>query len=157
MDGAATRRARGRGGALARVLLACVALSGCGKSAQTADGGATTGASVIGRLYLPGTVPGVSYFVRLATSVSTVTTPVVETKGTTPNINFIDYELHNVPAGSYFMLTFVDVDGSGGTASTPGDFAGWCNVDTNGNPPAAANVFVPDTGTVRYDCSLVIR
>ena len=27
----------------------------------------------------------------------------------------------------------------------------------HGNPPAAANVVVPDTGTVRYDFALVLR
>ena len=62
-----------------------------------------------------------------------------------------------VPAGTYFILGFLDVDGSGGTASTAGDYTGWYGHSGDGNPPAAANAAVPATGTVSFDFSLVVR
>jgi hypothetical protein len=160
MNRAATKRARRDVGAFARVLLACAALSACGKSTQATDGAAgdtTGGASVAGTLTLPATAQGAGYFVRLAIGVSTVTAPVAETTGTTTGTTSLAYEIRDVPSGTYFLLGFVDVDASGGTASTPGDYAGWYGHNGDGNPPAAANVVVPDTGTVRYDFALVLR
>ena len=65
--------------------------------------------------------------------------------------------MDNVPAGTYFLLGFVDVNGLGGTSSTPGDYAGWYGEDASGNPPAKANVVVPAGGTVTYRFSLVVR
>jgi hypothetical protein len=69
----------------------------------------------------------------------------------------VDYQIPAVPSGTYFLLGFVDNDNSGGTSSTPGDYAAWYGHTGDGNPPAAANVVVPDTGTVRFDFTLVLR
>jgi hypothetical protein len=155
MDCPAATRARSPIGVLARVLLACAALAACGKSTEATD--AAAGASVIGTLTLAAPSPGASWFVRLATSPAGVTTPVAETTGTAAGTASIDYQIQNVPAGTYFMLGFVDVDGSGGTASTPGDNAGWYGHNGDGNPPGTANVLVPAAGSVRFDFSLVLR
>jgi len=110
-------------------------------------------------MYQPGLAIGMSYFVRLATSPSTITTPVAETTGTPGNLNYIDYQIDGIPAGGYFMLGFIDVDGSGGTASTPGDYAAWFGHNGDGNPPPDANVFVSATLPVsgRFDLVLVQR
>jgi ABC-type phosphate transport system substrate-binding protein len=153
---AATRERSPAVPALARVLLACATLSACGKTTETTD--AATGASVTGTLTLAAPVTaGASWFVRLATSPAGVTTPVAEATGTTTASASIDYQIAGVPAGTYFVLGFVDVDASGGTASTPGDYAGWYGHNGDGNPPAAANAAVPATGTVSFDFSLVLR
>jgi hypothetical protein len=153
MNRAATGRA-------CRVLVACAALSACGKSTQSTDGATgdlTAGASVAGTLTLPGAAQGASTFVRLAVSPIAVTTPAAEATGTTTGTTSLDYVISDVPSGTYFMLAFVDVDASGGTASTAGDYSGWYGHNGDGNPPTAANVVVPDSGTVRYDFTLVLR
>jgi hypothetical protein len=69
----------------------------------------------------------------------------------------LPYLIANVPAGTYFILGFVDVDNSGGTASTQGDYAGWYGHDATGNPPGAPDAVVPSAGTVTFDLGLVLR
>jgi hypothetical protein len=113
---------------------------------------------VAGTLTLPADAHATPYAVMLFTAVGAAgATPVAQTMGTTGNGTTIDYSIANVPAGTYFLLGFVDVDGSGGTSSTPGDFAGWYGHNGDGNPPAAANAVVPASGTARFDFSLVMR
>jgi hypothetical protein len=146
---------RGVLAALAWVVLACGVLSGCGNDAQTTDG-RTGGGTVLGNFYPPLSLPG-PWSVRLATDVSTVATPVAETTGTTNGTNVLDYEIDHVPAGAYYILILVDLDGSGGADPTAGDEVGWCNPLDYGNPPAAPNVFVRDSVSGRYDCNLVVH
>jgi hypothetical protein len=82
---------------------------------------------------------------------------VSQSTGTTTGGSSISYAITGVPAGRYFLLAFVDVDGSGGDSSTPGDYAGWYGHGGDDNPPASPNVEVPASGTVRFDFSLVVR
>ncbi len=111
-------------------------------------------ASVAGTLTLPGTATA-PYFVRLQSMIGAAT-PVATTTGTTNGTATLAYSIPNVPAGTYFMIAAVDVDGSGGGSSTPGDYRGWYGHNGDGNPPAAANVMVPASGTVTIDYSLVV-
>jgi hypothetical protein len=98
------------------------------------------------------------YAVRLFTMAGMSTqTPTAQTSGTTGAGTIISYAVANVPAGTYFILGYVDVDGSGGMSSTPGDFAGWYGHDGDGNPPSAPNAVVPSSGTATFDFSLVLR
>lgn len=111
-----------------------------------------------GTLTLPGTATGKHYEVRIVTSTGAATlAPVAMTSGTTTGSTTLAYSIPNVPAGTYFILAFVDVNGTGGTSSTPGDYAGWYGHDASGNPPAQPNAVVPGSGTVTFDFSLVLR
>jgi hypothetical protein len=85
------------------------------------------------------------------------TVPVGEASGQTSGSTSLPYSISGVPAGSYFILAFVDVDSSGGQSSTPGDHAGWYGHTGDGNPPSSPNAVVPASGTVRFDFSLVVR
>jgi hypothetical protein len=138
--------------------LAFVACSSSGSSAPD-SGGETSGAPrVSGTLTLPASAPGKPYTVKLFTMDGRSTlTPTAEANGTTGAGTSLAYAIETVPAGTYFVLGFVDVDMSGGTASTPGDFAGWYGHTGDGNPPAAANAVVPATGSVTFDFALVLR
>jgi hypothetical protein len=51
----------------------------------------------------------------------------------------------------------VDINGTGSTSSTPGDYAGWFGEGVNGDPPAAPNATVPGSGTMTFDFNLVLR
>jgi hypothetical protein len=51
------------------------------------------------------------------------------------------FTIEDVPAGTYFRLAFVDVDGSGGMSSTPGDDVGWYGH----SGPSAPNASVPES------------
>jgi hypothetical protein len=82
---------------------------------------------------------------------------VAQASGQTSGSASLEYELDGAPAGTYLLLGYVDVDGTGTTGSTPGDFAGWYGHTGDGNPPAAPNVVVPASGTVNFDWSLVTR
>ena len=112
-------------------------------------------ASVAGTLTLPGTATA-PYFVRLQTTLGAAATAAAETTGTTNGTTMLAYSIPNVPAGTYFMLAGVDVDSSGGNSSTPGDYRGWYGHTGDGNPPAAANVVVPTSGTLTIDYTLVV-
>jgi hypothetical protein len=116
------------------------------------------GATVVGTANLPAATTGKSYSVRLLTVAGSPTAaPVGEATGTTAGASSLQYSIAGVPAGSYFVLAFVDVDGSGGQSSTPGDQAGWYGHTGDGNPPGSPNATVPTSGTVRFDFSLVTR
>jgi hypothetical protein len=144
-----------------KILAGCILLGGCSSASATGDAGgdaATSGATVVGTLTLPGTAAGKSYFVRIVTATGMAALmPTAQTSGSTTGSTMLPYSIANVPAGTYFILGFVDVNNSGGTASTPGDYAGWYGHDASGNPPAAPNAVVPATGTVTFDFSLVLR
>jgi hypothetical protein len=114
-------------------------------------------ATVMGTLTLPAATTGKPWSVRLAPTQGGVLTPIAEASSFTTGTAQINYTIAGVPAGTYFLLGFVDVDGSGGVSSTPGDFAGWYGHNGDGNPPAQANVVVPATGIARFDFSLVLR
>jgi len=136
------------------VLTVCAMLVLGGGCDGSSSGMAAGGASVSGTLTLPGmaTAP---YLVRLQ-AMSGAATPVAETTGTTNGTTMLPYSIPDVPAGAYFMIAAVDVDSSGGNSSTPGDYRGWYGHTGDGNPPAAANVVVPASGTVTIDYSLVV-
>jgi hypothetical protein len=134
--------------------LACVTGSAntavCGQPAATA-------ATVIGTLTLPAKSQAAKGMVSLFTTLPPAGTSVTSSIFVTTGGASVDYEVPTVPAGTYFILATVDVDGSGGTSSTPGDYAGWYGHNGDGNPPAMATAVVPATGTVRFDFSLVLR
>jgi hypothetical protein len=118
------------------------------------SGNTPAAATVAGTLTLPGTATA-PYFVRLQTMTGAAT-PAAETTGTTNGTTTLPYSIPDVPAGTYFVLAGVDVDRSGGNSSTPGDYRGWYGHNGDGNPPTAANVTVPASGTVTIDYSLVV-
>lgn len=141
-------------------VLAVGAALGCGsESMGAADGGMeAAGATVDGTLTLPGAPADAPYVVRLYEAAGDpAAVPVGEASGRTAGSNTVEYVVEDVPAGDFFLLGFVDVDGSGGTASTPGDYAGWYGHSGDGNPPSTANVSVPGSGTVTFDVDLVER
>lgn len=126
-----------------------VVLSGCGSDRVN-----TTGATVTGTLTLPGAANAKPYFVRLMTMPGT--TFVAEQVGTTTGSTTLSYSIAGVAAGTYFVLGVVDVDSSGGTASTTGDYRGWYGHTGDGNPPAIPNATVPASGTASFDFTLVL-
>jgi hypothetical protein len=127
-------------------------------SSSDAGGDVMAGATVIGTLTLPGTASGKHYEVRIVTAPGSATlAPVATASGTTTGSMSLTYSIANIPAGTYFILGFVDVNGVGGTSSTPGDYAGWYGEDVSGNPPAQANAPVPASGTVTFNFNLVLR
>jgi hypothetical protein len=112
---------------------------------------------VIGTLTLPASVPGKPYFVRVVTMPGPAF--VAQASGTTSDTTTISYTMGNgvsIPAGTYYVLGFVDVDESGGDASTSGDFRGWYGHNGDGNPPASPNVTISSNVTTRFDIDLVI-
>ena len=167
--------------ALRVAILSSAALTACGQSSSSpkdgegtdagndggsadnapADGSAAdaaaerSGATVMGTLTLPGTASGKTFAVRVMTGPGSA--PVAEATGLTSGAATLPYSIADVPAGTYFLLGFVDVDGSGGTSSTPGDYAGWYGHTGDGNPPAAPNAAVPASGSVTFDWALVLR
>jgi hypothetical protein len=135
------------------VTAACGEESTPGRDSGAGDAG--TAATVVGTLALPAATSGKPYSVRILRVPGAV--PVGEATGTTAGGTTLSYTIPAVPAGSYFLLGFVDVDGSGGQSSTPGDQAGWYGHTGDGNPPSVPNAVVPASGTVRFDFSLVVR
>jgi hypothetical protein len=111
----------------------------------------------VGTLTLPAASQGAKGKVALYATLPPAGSAVAESGISTTGSLSLDYSVPSVPAGTYFILGFIDIDGSGGTSSTPGDDTGWYGHNGDGNPPAAANAVVPDTGTVRFDFSLVVR
>ncbi len=108
-----------------------------------------------GTLTLPASAPGKPYFVRV------VTTPgptfVAQATGRTSDATTIPYTMGvGIPAGAYYVLGFVDVDESGGDASTSGDFRGWYGHNGDGNPPASPNATISSNITATFDIDLVI-
>ena len=129
----------------------------CGQPPPQPDGG-VAGATVAGTLTLPGKPPqGAKGTVALYTALPPAGMAVTETGFVATGDTSVDYQIIGVPAVAYFILGFVDNDGSGGISSTPGDYAGWYGHNGDGNPPVAANAVVPDSGTARFDFSLVLR
>jgi hypothetical protein len=157
---------RGRDLALIILVTGVLSTACSSQTGSTADSGSTgdavietaASATVMGTLTLPGTATGKHYEVRIVTAPGAATlTPVAMTSGTTTGSTTLAYSIANVPAGTYYVLAFVDVNGTGGTSSTPGDYAGWFGEDANGNPPAAPNAVVPASGTATFNFSLVLR
>jgi len=154
---------------LALLPLTVIACAGCGgDSDPTTDAAGDVaidthpdsplGGTVTGTLTLPGTAFGRPLGVRILASAGSAGAPVAQTaedfsNGTTSQT----YSIANVPAGTYFVLGFVDVDGTGGKGSTDGDYVGWYGHTGDGNPPGAANAVVPLSGTVTFDFSLIVR
>jgi hypothetical protein len=143
--------------------LAC-ACAACGgdDDASAADAGAAdaggTGNVVSGTLTVPAAMLGKPYFVRLLdTTGIAAAPPAAETTGRSPDATTIEYSIPNAPPGTYFILAVVDVDESGGYASTPGDYVGWYGHSGDGNPPEAPNAVVPAEGSVVFDFTLVER
>ncbi len=128
----------------------------CGPRPPEPDGGVTQATTVAGTLTLPGTAQAkgtVAVFATLPPAGTAVASSGIMSTGSTT----FDYRILDVPAGTYFILGFFDVDSSGGTSSTPGDYTGWYGHNGDGNPPPAPNAVVPAAGTVRFDFSLVLR
>jgi hypothetical protein len=137
-----------------------ILLASCGgdSEAQGGTGETALGATVVGSLTLPAVADNKPFEVRvLSTLNNPLTSTVASTSGRTGTAATLDYSIANAPAGTYFVLGFVDVDESGGDASTPGDYAGWFGHDGDGDPPGSPNAVVPTDGSVRFDFSLVQR
>jgi len=114
-------------------------------------------ASVNGTLTLPEAVQAKGTVALYATpdlAGQPVASDVIASNGATP----VAYRISRVPGGTYFIFALLDVavDGSGGSL-TPGDYGGWYGQDSEGNPPAAPNVVVPESGSVSFDFNLVRR
>jgi hypothetical protein len=138
----------------------CLLTLACREQDRPAAGAtdASSGATVVGTITLPSATTGKPYSVRiLGMAGAPSATPVGEASGTTAGATTLQYTIADVPAGSYFVLAFVDIDSSGGQSSTPGDQAGWFGHTGDGNPPASPNATVPASGMVRFDFSLVVR
>jgi len=125
--------------------------------AQAKTDGGIASATVIGTLTLPGAAPAKGGMVEIYSVLPPDGTIVASTEISTIGGLSLDYRLEGVPAGTYFLFAFLDVDRSGGTSSTPGDYAAWFGHNGDGNPPAAASAVVPDAGTVLFNFSLVLR
>jgi hypothetical protein len=144
-----------RGACLSVALCAGLVAGACGSAGNKC---CDVSATVAGTLTLPGTATGKHYEVRIVTATGAATlNPVAMTSGTATGSATLAYSIPNVPAGTYYILAFVDVNGTGGTSSTPGDYAGWFGEDVNGDPPAAPNATVPASGTMTFDFNLVQR
>lgn len=129
----------------------------CGQPPPGADAG-VIGATVVGTLTLPGIPPqGAKGTIALFSTLPPGGMEVAGAGFVATGSTSVDYQVIGVPVGTYFILGFVDNDGSGGVSSTPGDYAGWYGHNGDGNPPAVANAVVSDSGTVRFDFSLVLR
>ena len=112
---------------------------------------------VTGTLTLPASAPGKPYFVRVVTMPGPAF--VAQAAGTTSDTTTISYRMGgdvSIPPGTYYVLGFVDVDESGGDASTSGDFRGWYGHNGDGNPPASPNVPISSKVMGRFDFDLVI-
>jgi hypothetical protein len=118
---------------------------------------AVEGTTVSGTIVFPGSAPGKPWGVVLARAADEVVSdPVAVAMGTMDDAGSFDYEIIAVPAGTYVMVAYVDVDESGGEGSTPGDFAGWYGGE--GNPPAGGpNIEISVIGMVEVSFSLVQR
>src|SRR5438093_8686533 len=90
-------------------------VAGCGGGSTAKNDAAGAGATVAGTLTLPAAAPGKPYAVRIFTVAGAPGTPVGEVTGSTPAGTTLPYVIASVPAGTYFVLGFVDVDASGGT------------------------------------------
>jgi hypothetical protein len=137
--------------------LAGTAVCGQPSDAGVAGADADAAATVIGTLTLPAASRPAKGMVSLFTTLPPGGTAVASSGFAATGGASVDYEVLAVPAGTYFILGSVDVDRSGGTSSTPGDYASWYGHNGDGNPPAVATAVVPATGTVRFDFSLVLR
>ena len=83
---------------------------------------------------------------------------VAHASGRTTNSTSLTYSIANVPAGTYFLVGFVDVDGSGSTGTAPaetsGDWRGWYGLANDFNPPTEPNAAVPQSSTAVFDFGL---
>jgi len=128
----------------------------CGHTCmQPPDAGAPR-AVVTGTVTLPGTTQARGV-VEIYATLPAAATYLASTGIMSTGAPTLDYTIVDVPAGTYYIRCFLDVDGSHGTSATPGDYEGWYGGTAAGNPPDAANAVVPDSGTVRFDFSLAIR
>jgi hypothetical protein len=156
LDAAADAMAAADGGVDATAGDAPSAEAAAVSDAVPGDGATAGGATVMGTLTLPGTAVNKPFAVRILNMPGL--TYVAQSTGLTTGNTMLPYVIPNVPAGTYYVLAFVDVDSSGGDSSTPGDYVGWYGHSGDGNPPPGGkNAAVPASGSVTFDFSLVIR
>jgi hypothetical protein len=137
--------------------ISSLSLAACADGSPGAPDAAAR-ATVTGTLTLPGATTGKLFSVRILSMAGAPSiTPVGEASGQTAGGTTLSYFIADVPAGTYFVLAFVDVDSSGGQSSTPGDQVGWYGHTGDGNPPGSPNAVVPASGSPRFDFSLVVR
>lgn len=110
----------------------------------------------MGTLTLPGTAADKPYSVFLFLELGELPEEEVSGRTTGGSISYAFGAVPAVPAGSYFLLGFVDVDSSGFQMSTTGDYRGWYGHGGDGEAPSAPNVEVPESGSVTYDWALVV-
>ena len=135
------------------ILVLLLAAEGCpllmflnfGGGDDTIDG------KVVGSITLPDVAEGSSYDVYIGNDYYTEAGRVASSNGVCGTGTTIDYELFDVPAGTYYLWASVDTDESGDL--TWGDFLGWYG-GSGAWPPAAVNATVPDIGEVVLDFSL---
>jgi len=148
------------------VSAACGGGSGGGGSGPT-DGGSSSEGSVEGTIALPADVTDVCAMIALDTDTTGSNGVALRDDGSPIAIRplasggSLDFELSDVPAGSYFLWGYVDTDASvssppddceiaGGPAT--GDFLGW--YDGGLAEPAVANVEVPHAADAVFDFPL---
>jgi hypothetical protein len=127
----------------------------CGHTCMQPPDAGVPRASVVGTVTLPGTAQARG-LVEIYTAPPPAGTLVGSSGTMSTGAPTLSYTIVDVPAGSYFVRCFIDVDRSQGTV-TSGDYEGWYGGAADGTPPEAANAVVPDTGSVRFDFSLAIR
>ena len=109
---------------------------------------------MVGTLTLPAGTVGKRYEIDIVTSTDPATSTLIGTVSGTTNGSSIAYSIPYVPAGTYFVSAFVDLDASGGTSFTSGDYAGWYGQDTTAMPPVAPNAEIDELTTVTFDFGL---
>jgi hypothetical protein len=127
----------------------------CGHTCMQPPDAGTPRANVTGTVMLPGNAQARG-LVEIYSTLPPAGMPMGSTATMATGAPTLTYSIVDVPAGTYFVRCFIDVDRSLGTV-TAGDYEGWYGGAADGSPPDAANAVVPDTGSVRFDFSLAVR
>jgi hypothetical protein len=117
----------------------------------------STGATIVGTITLPGDATGKKYYVIVGPNLTGGS--VSATTGTVTGSS-IPYSLPNVPAGTYYLYSNVDMTGHWGSASggntASGDYICVYGATSIFTYPSAPNFSVPSTGTVTGNWSAFV-
>jgi len=135
-----------------------VLLSGCSKEENPAGGGNGGGGggggggstTVTGTLTMPAAADGKPFWVLLYNDDDSF-----DGNGTVGTGMTLNYTVNNVPAGDYFVLANVYLNGGApGDDAVSGDYIGFYDVGGGVTNP---NASVPSSGNVTFDFSLFIQ